>query len=298
MEAVVGVVVIAVLLIFIGCIAISAYVGWQLIHPVRRSIDDSPETFGLAYRDIEFPSRTKDAVLKGWFLPAAKQDSAMTLILAHGYAGTRLEKGLPALALAASCVEAGYHVLMFDFRNSGQSSGNLTTVGFLEKYDLLGAVDWVRDHVGSRIGLIGFSMGGTTSLLVAAEEPEVLGVVADSPFSQLKPYLRHNLSVWSRLPKFPFTPLIMTILPRLAKMDPSRVDALTAMDLIYPRPVLFIHSQDDMAIPYTQSEAMWSKHQDRFEFWKTAQAPHVGTYKLQSQAYTSRVLAFFEKLEK
>jgi dipeptidyl aminopeptidase/acylaminoacyl peptidase len=289
-----------VLILFLGCAAMSAFVGWQLTHPVHRVLEDSPELYGISYEDIEFSSRTSDVMLKGWILFPTKQDHAaqMTLILSHGYSGTRLEKGLPALALAKSLVEAGYYVLMYDFRNSGISGGNLTTVGFLEKQDLLGAIDWVKRHQPGKIGLIGFSMGGTTSLLAAAEEPCIAGVVADSPFSQLRPYLKDNLSLWSRLPNFPFTPLIMAILPRLTGIDPRQVDAIIATDYIYPRPVLFIHSQDDTAIPYTHSEKMWGKHQDRFEFWKTTIAGHVGSYQLYTQEYTSKVLVFFENLRK
>jgi pimeloyl-ACP methyl ester carboxylesterase len=281
-----------------GCVGMSAFVGWKLTHPMRLPLDDSPGNYGLPYQDIEFPSRTKDVKLSGWFLTPTNQESAspMTLILSHGYAGTRLEKGLPALSLAKTLVEAGYFVLMFDFRNSGLSSGHLTTVGFLEKQDLLGAIDWVREHQPGKIGLIGYSMGATTSLLAAAEVPDIAGIVADSPYSQLKPYLKQNLSVWSRLPNFPFTWLIITILPRLTGIDPHQVDALIAVQQIYPRPVLFIHSQDDSAIPFTHSAKMWRMHQDRFEFWKTEKAGHVGTYQLYTQEYTSRVLAFFEHL--
>ncbi len=153
--------------------------------------------------------------------PFAPTDAIpMTVIMSHGYAGTRLEKGLPALALAKSIVEAGYHVLMFDFRNSGNSEGKITTVGFLEKQDVLGAIDWVQEREPSQICLIGFSMGGSTSILAAAEERAVLGVITDSAFSQLSPYLKDNLPVWSRLPRFPFTPLILLILPRLIGINP------------------------------------------------------------------------------
>ncbi|SEB43278.1 X-Pro dipeptidyl-peptidase (S15 family) [Paenibacillus sp. GP183] len=292
------IVLIVLLLLMAGCLGISGFVGWKLTHPLRLPLDDSPENYGLTYQEIEFTSRTLDVKLAGWLLTSANQDSdsPMTLILSHGYAGTRLEKGLPALSLAKRLVEAGYTVLMFDFRNSGLSSGQMTTVGFSEKQDLLGAIDWVREHQPGKIGLIGYSMGATTSLLAAAEAPDIAGVVADSPFSQLKSYLSQNLSVWSKLPNFPFTWLILTILPRLTGIDPHQVDALIAVQQIYPRPVLFIHSQDDMAIPFTQSEKMWRMHQDRFEFWKTEKAGHVGTYQLYTQEYTSRLLAFFEHL--
>lgn len=288
-----------VLICFI-LIGISTYVGWQLTHPKRKPLDDSPENYGLSMETIKFPSRNMDVELDGWFLkspfPQTIDAKPMTIIMAHGYAGNRLEKGLPALSLAQSLVTAGYHVVMFDFRNSGNSEGDLTTVGYLEKQDVLGAIDWVQKNEPSRIGLIGFSMGGSTSILAAAEEKSVLGVITDSAFSQLNPYLTDNLPVWSKLPRFPFTPLILSILPRLIGINPKHVDALAAVDQIYPRPILFIHSREDAAIPWSNSEWMWNCHPDVFEQWITEKAGHVGSYQMQPEAYTKRVLAFFSKL--
>jgi fermentation-respiration switch protein FrsA (DUF1100 family) len=289
------------LLVVIGLalVGVSTYVGWQLTHPKRKPVDDSPEHYGLHKMDITFPSLTKDVVLNGWFLQspfATTGTIPTTVIMSHGYAGTRLEKGLPSLALAKSIVAAGHHVFMFDFRNSGESEGKMTTVGYLEKQDILGAIKWVQEQVPSKICLLGFSMGGSASLLAAAEEPAVLGVITDSAFSQLSPYLRDNLPVWSKLPRFPFTPLILTILPRLIGINPRHVDALAAVDHIYPRPILFIHSRDDDAIPWSNSEGMWSRHPDAFELWVTQKAGHVGSYHMQPEPYTQRILAFLLKL--
>ncbi|MEW9697904.1 alpha/beta hydrolase [Paenibacillus sp. SI8] len=284
------------IVICFGLIGISAFVGWRLTHPGRRPIDEIPANYGLQAEAIKFPSRTGDVVLQGWFLPSQQSFAQMTIIVSHGYAGTRLEKGLPALALVKSLVEAGNHVVMFDFRNSGESEGHMTTVGYLEKQDVLGAIDWVHEHVSGKIGLIGFSMGGSTSILAAAEEQSVVGVVADSPFSQLSPYLRDNLPVWSKLPRFPFTPLILAVLPRMIGIHPNHVDALAAVDRVYPRPILFIHSRDDQAIPCANSEIMWSRHSDVFELWITQKAAHVGSYRLHPEDYTNRVLSFFSKL--
>ncbi|BFT73245.1 alpha/beta hydrolase [Paenibacillus sp. P36] len=292
----IGALIVTIGLIMVG---ISTYVGWQLTHPKRKIVDEFPEQYGLQKQDIAFPSQSQDVALDGWFFksPSAPQgELATTVIMSHGYAGTRLEKGLPALALTKAIVDDGYHVLMFDFRNSGNSEGSLTTVGYLEKQDLLGAIQWVREHVPSKICLLGFSMGGSTSLLAAAEESSVAGVITDSAFSQLSPYLRDNLPVWSKLPRFPFTPLILGILPRLIGINPRHVDALAAVDHIYPRPILFIHSKDDDAIPWSNSEGMWRRHPDVFELWLTQKAGHVGSYSMQPEAYNQRVLSFLSKL--
>jgi fermentation-respiration switch protein FrsA (DUF1100 family) len=287
-----GSVIVAVVLI---CAALSAYVGWNLTHPARKALDSLPADYGLSFTEVRFPSRTDSISLSGWFLPAGGKVNGRTLIFAHGYAGNRLETGLPALALARSLVQAGYNVLMFDFRNSGQSDGKLTSVGQFEVNDLLGAVDWTAANHPGRIGVIGFSMGATTSILAAAHNPAIAAVVADSPFANLKQYLQENLPVWSNLPSFPFTPLIMNILPPLTGIDVGSVDAYKAVDQVYPRPILFVHSGADPSIPVANSERLYGLHPDKFSLWKSGANTHVGSYKFAPQEYTNRVLDFFEK---
>lgn len=291
-----------VLLLVAGLLAsvgIAAYVGWQLTHPKRQPVDDSPANYGLVFEEVDIASRTGDILLSGWHLPppdTAVRPNPMTVIMSHGYAGNRLERGLPSLALARDLIAAGYRVIMFDFRNSGKSQGSMTSVGYYEKHDLLGVIDWVTEtYPHEAVSLIGFSMGATTSLLAAAEHEKVAGVVADSPFHHLKKYLKSNLPVWSGLPNIPFTPLILLLFPPLLKIDPEGVDAVKAVEAIYPRPVLFIHSSDDRAIPQTSSEEMWRRHPDVFDFWRTTGAPHVGSYHLESAEYARRVIAFLEK---
>jgi pimeloyl-ACP methyl ester carboxylesterase len=272
-------------------------VGWKLTHPRRKALTASPSDYGLAYRDIRFPSRGGDEELQGWHLPAdvSAEHSRGTVIFSHGYAGNRLETGLPALALACSLVAAGYDVVMYDFRNSGQSSGALTSVGYYEQYDVLGAVDWVRAQGAAKLFLLGFSMGATSSLLAAAAEPAVAAVIVDSPFSHLPRYLQRNLSVWTHLPRFPFTPLILAILPRLTGTKPEAVDAEAAVERIYPRPILFVHSAHDAAIPAANSMELAARHPDRFELLLTEDGTHVGSYRFDPDGYTARVLAFLER---
>jgi fermentation-respiration switch protein FrsA (DUF1100 family) len=87
----------------------------------------------------------------------------------------------------------------------------------------------------------------------------------------------------------------MGIMPPLTGIHPENVNALAAVDKIYPRPVLFIHSVDDLKVPSINSAELYEKHPDKFEFWQTSGANHVGTYKLQSQAYMDHLLAFIKK---
>ncbi|SDJ30034.1 alpha/beta hydrolase [Paenibacillus naphthalenovorans] len=288
------------LFVFLACAGIAAYVGWQLTHPGPAALDDSPDRLGLAYENVQFKSRGDDITLKGWFLPGKtidREDSGKTgIIMTHGYRTNRLQKSAEALDLAKRLTDRGYRVFMFDFRNSGESEGSKTTIGFDEKYDVLGAIDWMKANHPGKIALLGYSMGASTSLIAAAEEPGVSGVIADSPFNHLRLYLEDHLSVWSNLPQFPFTPLILGILPGLVGVDPDQVDGFAAVDRIYPRPILFIHSTRDASIPISNSESLWEKHKDRFDMWATSAEGHARNYPPLKEEYVERVTDFLEKL--
>jgi fermentation-respiration switch protein FrsA (DUF1100 family) len=282
----------------IAVVGISFYVGWQLTHPAREPIKETPGDYGLDYTEVDFASRADGVPLKGWFVPAAGGNKGLTVIMAHGYRNNRAQQNVPGLQVAERLSKEGFDLFMFDFRGHGESGGKFVSVGQHEMKDLLGAIDWVRQQgtPGQPVALLGFSMGASTSLMAAAAEPAVAGVVADSPFSNLYEYLQENLSVWSNLPNFPFTPTILAIMPPLLDVDPKAVDPRSAVDDIYPRPILFIHSVEDGSIPYTESERMWQRHPDRFQFWKADSGDHVRVFKTSPEEYMERVTAFLNDL--
>lgn len=277
--------------------SVSGYVAWSLTHPDKKPLAATPDSVGLTYQDIEFSS-ADGTLLRGWFLPAT--GSAATndrlIVLAHGYRGNRLSDK-PSLPTAKALVENGYAVLMFDFRNSGLSDGTLTTVGLLEKDDLLAAVRYAEGQgYGSQgIGLLGFSMGAATSLLAAADAPQVKALAVDSPFSDLKSYLQENLPHWSHLPEFPFTPVILRAIPLLIGHDTGEVSPIQAVDRLKDRPILFIHGGNDQAIAKHHSDrVVEALARPKEEIWSVPAAGHVGTYELEPMMYVEKVVSFFK----
>jgi alpha-beta hydrolase superfamily lysophospholipase len=77
----------------------------------------------------------------------------------------------------------GYTALTFDFRGYGISEGD-QDFDMLDD-DLAAAVDYMEARGNETIFLVGASMGGTTSLIVAAER-EVAGVVSISAPSEFQ----------------------------------------------------------------------------------------------------------------
>ncbi|WP_168120431.1 alpha/beta hydrolase [Paenibacillus sp. HB172176] len=283
------------LAILIAICSISFLVVWKLMHPSRKPIQLPSDVADLNYEPIAFRSRDGAVALKGWFLPAAETPK-MTIIFAHGYRGNRLQNNVEALDLAVELVHRNYNVVMFDFRNCGESDSGITTIGLDEQQDILGAIDWCKAYHAEPIGLIGYSMGAVAAILAAAKSVEVSGVIADSPFSDLNRYLLDNLSVWSKLPKYPFSPLMVFFIRFVMRKNPQHVKPIVSIQDIYPRPVLFIHGDQDDAIPCSNSEKMCERHADAFTYWKVPGAKHTGSYKLFPQEYAKRVVHFFDNL--
>ncbi len=274
---------------------LSLLVVWKLMHPKRRPVLDSPASLNLYYEDITFRSRDQKVELKGWFIPAV-QTPKMTIIFAHGYRANRLQESVSFLEIAKQFVHRGYNVLLFDFRNCGQSGGHLTTVGYDEKQDVLGAIDWCKSRHPVPIGLVGYSMGAASSLLAAAECKDVAGIIADSSFSNLNSYLFNHFSVWSKLPKYPFSPMMLLIIKYVMRVNPKHVKPIHSLKHIYPRPVLFIHGEEDMVIPCSNSEKMFKCYTDVFSYWKVPKANHIRACSLYPDIYVKKLIQFFDSL--
>ncbi len=282
------------LLIVLGAMAVSAYVGWSLTHPEKRPISARPESLQLPYQDVEFTSRPDQIQLRGWLIPAEGDKKDGIVIFAHGYRNNRSE-AKAALPTAQVLRDSGIASLLFDFRNSGESDGTATSVGQFEKSDLLSAIAYAKSLGYQKIGVVGYSMGAATSILAVSESKDVMAVVADSPFADLRTYLEENLPVWSKLPDFPFTPLVMWEVPLLTGMDIDQVRPIESIKKLKDVPVLLIHTKDDNKIPASNSERLKREAgSDLTELWITPGSKHVGSYQEVPDEYLQRVSQFFQ----
>lgn len=285
---------ITVLLAAIIIMSISAYVGWNLSHPEKRSIPVFSSNIVPEYENISFKDINDSLTLKGWYFTV--KGSSKTVILAHGYRQNRLALGEETIDLIKALLNAGYNVLTFDFRNSGESEGNMTTVGLMEKDDLLGAVRFIKQRGSSSIVLMGFSMGAATSIVAASESPDVDAVIADSPFSDLTEYLNSNLSVWSNLPSIPFNQSTLLAMKILLGVDTSKFSPVKSIVIKPQKPVFLIHSKDDDLIPVENSHKLLSAGGNAVQFWETSGVGHIESFKGYKEEYLKRVLEFLDKL--
>lgn len=270
-------------------LSISGWVLYSLLTPVKEPIKERPK---VPYQEIHFTSKAGNVPLQGWLIPTNSSQKKI-VIFAHGYGDNRsnLEAVLP---MAHALYKKGISSLLFDFRNSGKSGGNMTTVGIDEQKDLLAAIEFAQAKGYKKIGLMGFSMGASTSIIASAQSDQVQAVVADSPFSDLKPYLSMNLPVWSGLPSF-FNPIILTMAEWIG-LDMTQVRPIEAVKQMRNTPLFLIHTKKETSIPSIHSVRLASLHDQKItQLWLTPGNKHVESYSKKPQEYIKRVTAFFEK---
>src|SRR6266700_5573263 len=213
---------VAVLLLLSGIltlayVVISFYNATVLVDVPQKPLYSTPATFGLQYHNVTFPSREDRVQLRGWFIPGVLPNGTLTahrtIIMVHGSRTNRADKDAGLLRLSAALAQHGFAILAFDMRGMGESPPAPLSLGYFEQRDVLGAVDFLRSgsvpypQLGRPriIGGWGLSMGGTTLILAAAQEPAIRALVSDSAYADIIPILEREVPKGGHLPSF-FTP--------------------------------------------------------------------------------------------
>ena len=239
----------------------------------REIVDTTPAEYGMPYEDIAFsPRATSENAddsslnLYGWWIPAEAGRTAdggtldaQALIVVHGLDSSRVREPESYMPLIQSLRDAGFSVLLFDLRAHGRSDGDIMSAGYFERFDVLGAFDYVQEEYGvepERIGVLGFSMGGVAALMAAADEPQLRALAIDSAFANINDLFAAEVSGRTPLPAWSVNVLqpAMEVIARLRygiKLSSIKAEE-TIKDIDFP--VLLIHSEDDSRIGVEHSE--------------------------------------------
>jgi pimeloyl-ACP methyl ester carboxylesterase len=156
--------------------------SWQLLYHPAAVVTKTPNSAGLAFDPVAFAATDTGVTrLKGWWIPAPQQSSLarFTVIYLHGQDGN-LSDTVDALVRLHGI---GVNVFAFDYRGYGASQFVRPSEAHLRE-----DADWTVDYLtGTRqidagtIVLDGTGLGANLALEVAAEHPELAGVVVESP---------------------------------------------------------------------------------------------------------------------
>ena len=275
------------MLLLAGCYA---YVSYAMASGVttlgRSSLDRHLTEYGLPYKNVAFYPRGDewdDIVLRGWIIEKeslADPRDELTVILVHGF--NRNRTGDNALVLTSRLLELDFNVLLFDMRGHGESGGDQLSAGYFEKWDVLGTYDFLvqRGDSPGGIGVLGWSLGGATALLAAAEEPAIRAVVADSSFADVQDLIAQKTVSATVFPEWAvpaFVPGMKIISRVLYGIDVGAVvPEKAAGTLGYP--ILVIHGGADSRVPAEQSVLIHASAPAGSELWLIPGSDHADAF--------------------
>ncbi len=292
----------AVLLVLAGCYAYISYAMASGVTATDKSpLDGHPAEYGLPYEDVAFSPRGNEwagIVLRGWVVEdegASGPGEDLTVILVHGLNSTRTGDG--ALDLTHRLFDLGFTVLLFDMRGHGESDGDQLSAGYFERWDVLGAYDFLvqRGAPPGRIGVLGWSMGAATALLAVAEEPAIRAVVADSAFAHVQDMISQETARSTVFPMWAvpaFIPGMKLMSRTLYGIDVGAVAPEEAASTL-GYPMLVIHGDADGRIPVDQSVRIHASGPAGSELWLVPGSGHADAFLDAQDEYVDRVVAYF-----
>lgn len=210
------------------------------------------------------------------------------VIVSHGHRGSRQDM----LGIGSGLWREGFDVLLYDFRGNGDSGDGPQSLAHYEQQDLEAAVDLVAElRPAAPIHLVGFSMGAATSILVAARDPRIRRVVADSPFADLRGVVAATIG-HLRLPPVPLLDLVDHATRLRYGYRFADVEPIEAVAGIAPRPLLIVHGTGDSVIPVEHAHRLAAAAGEGSRLEVVEGVEHCGTYFADRPGHIARVASF------
>ncbi len=208
------------------------YYQKHLVFLPSKTITSDPGSIGLSFETVFLETRDGQK-LHGWYVP--HPEAKRVMLFFHGNAGNISDR----LTTIERFHQLGLHVLIFDYRGYGQSSGVVSEKGTY--IDAEAAWQYLTEQKGfqpSQIIAHGRSLGGGVAAWVA-EKYKPVALILESTFTSIP-----NIGV-ETYPYFPvrwLTRIHYNTLERLKKIH---------------CPSLIIHSSADEVIPFSHAEALY-----------------------------------------
>ena len=224
--------------------------------------------------------------LEAWRIPG--DASRPVVVMFHGYGSSKDQ----LLDEASAFHEFGCETVLVDFRGSGGSDGNETTLGVNEADDVAAAVDFAKESCGTRpLILYGKSMGSAAILrAIAKAQVNPAAVIVECPFDRLLTTVENRFSAMG-VPSFPFAQLLVFwggVQQGMNGFAHNPAEYATRVHC----PVLLLHGEQDQRVSVPQVRSIYDNFAGSKELVLFSHAGHE-SYLADDPVFWNRAVGAF-----
>ena len=221
------------------------------------------------------------------------RNSTKTAVVVHGFGGDYRETQ-PYCKLF---YDKNFNVLTIVNRAHGKSEGSCIGLGWLERKDLLGWIDYlVKINPQNNIVLFGISMGATAVCSLAGEKllPNVVGLISDCAFANADRQISSMIKK-IKLGKTVLKKHLYSYVNRFYDFDIIQVDAMSQVKKT-KIPILYIHAEKDALVPVDNVYSLYeATPQNLREKFVVEGSGHCLCYATAGVEYEKRISDFLRK---
>lgn len=226
-----------------------------------------------------------------------RKKNAPIIIFFHGLWSDSYVCGVPIYRITE---EHKWNLLLVSLRAHGESGGNISTLGVLERYDCCDWANWVASEFGEQVPiyLMGFSMGGAAVLMSSDLNlpKSVCGIIDDAgfttPLEMIKVGSKNKLRY--ELLSDIFTQMVNVGTKIWGHFDLKDADASVAVSKTNV-PILIIHGDKDNRAPLSMAYKIYASCQGEKDLYIVSGATHKECYRTNPEKYEKIVSEFIEK---
>lgn len=272
--------------LFMLGLAVSWAMGSAMVRPQASEVPPAV----MPARDLTLT--TTDGVgIAATYWPGRRSTSPAILLL-HGNGASRWHVAGNAAWLA----KQGFAVMTIDFRGHGESAQLPRSFGLFESRDAAAAFAWLkRTRPGTKIGIVGISLGGASSLLGAQGPLPADALVLQAVYPDIRHAVRNRIgALATTIPAYALEPLLsFQSRPRFG-VWPGAISPLTAVRR-YRGPLLVIGGGADLYTPPEESWALYAVAPGQKELWTIDGLDQAAVSGIETLDYRQHLLAFFAK---
>ena len=251
----------------------------------------TPDKYGMSYSALSIQN-SSHMNLVGWWIQPTKPKG--TILLYHGYSETKSI----LLPEANAFYHMGFNVFLLDFRGSGESDGNVTSLGYREADDVTCSYQAIKKkNPMEPIILYGRSMGSTAILrAIAVEHIQPQAVILECPYNTMLDTVNNRFASM-HLPSFPAAYLMVFWGGVQFQTNPFRETPIKYAAQIQTS-VLLLHGEKDPRVTLEQANQVFSQFKGTKELHVFKNVKHESYFMSYPQEWKDTVEAFNAKVTK